>query len=344
MGAYRLISTAMSRIGKPISRLEDILAYLNAEPPGGTGPARASMAAPGPGPEPGAREEMASPVYAGQPISIEGDEVIFDRSPRLTRRMDFAPDDLGYLVNGEGLVLMGQPLESADLSRGLRLQPIRLDDSTIMPPRATTVIRYKANLPRNPLSHVGMPGGGDAGCAPAPDTPDHADDLARNALSGGEITVHDATGRHLLLRLKWLKCMAGEAGAAEGWRLLYRVVGDGLTTGAAARHWQIADAVFTFDQRGRLDQDIDLALDLGRNLDPVEIDFGRGGLTEFPDGTGLVKILACSQNGWPAAALRDVAVRTDGRVLGCFDNGRVDMLALAAFADERHSRPLRDAA
>ncbi|RIA47614.1 hypothetical protein [Dichotomicrobium thermohalophilum] len=316
MWAYRLFSTAMSQIGKPISRLEDIARYLQPDAPSAPWTAQPP------------REEAPAPrpVYAGAPVAMEDDQLIFDTTPRLTSQLDFVPDRLGYLVNDEGLVLMGRADDSDGPAQGLRLTPIRLEEGPVMPARGTSTIRYKANLPSNPATQPGEE------LDTAPDT------LAQQALAGGEIRIFDSRGRAVTVRLRWAKI------GADRWRLLYRVMSDALTTPAAARGWQAVDQDFAFDARGRLADHVPVMLDLGRGLDPVSFEFGRCGLTQFPDSTGLIKVLACSQNGWPQAALREVALREDGRVLGCFDNGRVGLLGVAAFADSGPREDMRWAA
>lgn len=315
MWAYRLFSAAMSQIGKPISRLEDIARYLQPDAPAPSWPSSPPREA----------ADTPRPVYAGAPVAVEDNQFIFDTTPRLTSQLDFVPDRMGYLVNDEGLVLMGRADDGDTPGQGLRLMPIRMDDGPIMPARATSAIRYKANLPQKPMTQA-----------------DEADDdpgaLAQQALTGGEIRIYDIRGRAVTVRLRWAKI------GAERWRLLYRIVGNAMTTRAAARGWQVIDREYNFDGRGRLVDLAPVTLDLGRGLEPVSLEFGRCGLTQFPDSTGLVKVLACSQNGWPQAALREVALREDGRVLGCFDNGRVGLLGVAAFADAVSRDDMRRAA
>ena len=317
MWAYRLLSTAMSQIGKPISGLDDLARYLQSDSPAPS-PAWRSDA-----PRAASTSEPR-PVYAGTPLAEEDDHLVFDATPRLTRQMDFAPDRLGYLVNSEGLVLMGRADDGE--AAGLRLAPIRLDEGPVMPARATTAIRYKANLPRTPAADS------------ADRDVDDAHALAASALAGGDVNIFDARGRTSILRLRWASA------GPDRWRLLFRVMGNTLATSVAARDWQIAEQDFVFDARGRLVEGGAITLELGRALEPITLDFGRSGLTQFPDSTALVKVVTCSQNGWPQAALREVAVREDGRILGAFDNSRVELLGVAAFADADPRRDLREAA
>jgi len=333
MGAHRLLWAAMNRIGKPMSRLEEIARLLRTtDGPAGQGmttfntcDASGSFAA----------AQTPRPVYAGEPVAFEDDRLIFDNFPKVTARLDFQPDRHGYLTNSEGLVLMGRSDAREDAHGGLRLAPIRLEEGPAMPARATTAIRYKANLPKAPLSVRTRAEDRAQGDIPA---------LAEGALAGGDIRVFDGHGRAAIIRLRWLKARDAEADGFDGWQLLYHVQDSPLVLRAGVRGWHGAGGVLRFDGRGRLAEAAPITLSLGRGLEPVELDFGRSGLTQFPDSTGLVKVLAFAQNGWPQASLREVAVRGDGRVLGGFDNGRVELLGVAAFAQPEDGHGLQQAA
>lgn len=329
MGAHRLLRAAMNRVGKPMSRLEEIARLLRAEeaPAVAFGPADDA-------PVCLAAQDAPRPVYVGEPVAFEDDRLIFDEFPKTTTRLDFRPDTGGYLVNGEGLVLMGRADGRGDRNGGLRLTPIRLEDGEAMPARATTAIRYRANLPKEPLAPPAFAG---------KDRPPGAA-LGDGALTGGDIRVFDGHGRAAAIRLRWVKAHNADTDGFDGWQLLYNVQDSPLVLRAGVRGWHAAGNVLRFDARGRLCEAAPIALSLGHGLEPVELDFGRSGLTQFPDSTGLVKVLACAQNGWPRASLREVAVRGDGRVLGGFDNGRVELLGVAAFAPATGERALRQAA
>ncbi len=324
----------MSRVGKPMAALDEIARLLRPA----TGMARVQPGA-GPiaddAPDAFAVPDDLPPVYAGAPVAMEDDRLIFDAAPEMTSRMDFRPDQYGYLINGEGLALMGRADDAGGGHAGLRLAPIRLEHNALMPARATSAIRYRANLPREPVTAPS--GGGD-------DQEAAVSALARGALAGGDIRVFDAHGRPLRLRLRWVKRRWAETDGFDGWRLLYRIHTAPLATQASVRGWQAAGDLLRFDARGRLAEPAPITLSPGRGMEPVALDFGRSGLTQFADSTGLVKVLACAQNGWPPARLREVAVRADGRILGAYDNGRVELLGVAAFARSPARRRARRAA
>ncbi len=338
MGAHRLLWAAMNRVGKPMSRLEEIARLLRATDGSaqqGMTTCGASNAASDAFPV----TDSQRPVYAGEPVAFEDGRLVFDSFPKVTKRFDFRPDPYGYLVNGEGLVLMGRSDAGDDTRSGLRLMPIRLEEGPAMPARATTAIRYKANLPGHPLTpRAGATGGMDQ--ESAGNTPE----LAAGALAGGDIRVFDGHGRAAIIRLRWLKAHHVSTDGFDGWQLLYHVQDSPLVLRAGVRGWHTAGNVLRFDGRGRMIHAAPITLTLGHGLEPVELDFGRSGLTQFPDSTGLVKVLACAQNGWPQASLREIAIRGDGRVLGSFDNGRVELLGVAAFATPEGEQGLRKAA
>ncbi len=336
MGAYRLLWAAMNRVGKPMSRLDEIARLLRDSAPAANASVfEAADAADGP-----ARgTDTPRAVYAGEPVAFEDDRLIFDDFPEVTTCLDFKPDPYGYLVNSEGLVMMGRSDSGPDGGGGLRLTPIRMEDGPGMPARATTAIRYKANLPKDPLTRR----------ADAPDQPElpasqQTPALTHGTLAGGEVRVFDSHGRAATIRLRWRKTHSAEAGHHDGWQLFYHVQDSPLVLRAGLKGWHAAGDVLYFDGRGRLAEAAPITLSLGRNLEPIELDFGHGDLTQFPDSTGLVKVLTCAQNGWPQASLREIAVRSDGRVLGGFDNGRVELLGVAAFAPNSGSDRLQQAA
>jgi len=330
MNAYRLLSKAMSQIGKPISRVEDLAYYLT----GQTG--RVGNAPAGHVPASQSAPDRPQPVYTGQPVAIEDDEIIFDPTPKLTTQMDFEPNRFGYLVNGEGLVLMGQSEDAMDGFRGLRLKPIRLAESLTMPARATTEIRYKANLPRQ--TEACCMSGEEIEPIFADRSGNHVAAWARIALPGGEMQIFDERGRAGRLRFRWLKT------GKQSWRLMLRASAHGYGMRPVSHGWQVVDHEFVFDDDGRLAETQTVTFELGRGLNPMTLDLGRGGLSHFTDSTGLVKVLACSQNGWPQAALCEVAVRNDGRVLSRYDNGRVELVGVAAFAGLEWTQDMRAAA
>jgi len=338
MGAHRLLWAAMNRVGKPMSRLEEIARLLRAT----DGAAQQGMTTCGvsnAASDAFPVTDSQRPVYAGEPVAFEDDRLVFDSFVKVTKRLDFRPDRYGYLVNGEGLVLMGRSDAGDDTRGGLRLMPIRLQDGPAMPARATTGIRYKANLPSQPLApRAGSMGGSDHQAAG--DTPE----LAAGALAGGDIRVFDGHGRAAIIRLRWLKTHHASTDGFDGWQLLYHVQDSPLVLRAGVRGWHEAGDVLRFDGRGRMISEALITLTLGHGLEPVELDFGRSGLTQFPDSTGLVKVLTCAQNGWPQASLREIAIRSDGRVLGSFDNGRVELLGVAAFATPEGEQDLQQAA
>lgn len=118
-------------------------------------------------------QELSTPTYSlqgaiqastvGTYMAINGDgyftvekpstlsstgQPIFDGTQVYTRRGDFQPNANGYLVNGAGYYLMGNPVDPATgQPTGGAPQLLQFAVGTTQPAQATTQIQYSANLP-----------------------------------------------------------------------------------------------------------------------------------------------------------------------------------------------------
>ena len=57
-------------------------------------------------------------------------------------------------------------------------------------------------------------------------------------------------------------------------------------------------------------------------LGNITINFGAGGVTQFADANGNVKVNQIQQDGFPAGSLQTVSIGQNGRVVGNYSNGR----------------------
>jgi flagellar hook protein FlgE len=60
----------------------------------------------------------------------------------------------------------------------------------------------------------------------------------------------------------------------------------------------------------------------GVPLGNISINFGAGGVTQFADANGNVKVNQIQQDGFPAGSLQTVSIGQNGRVVGNYSNGR----------------------
>jgi flagellar hook protein FlgE len=173
----------------------------------------------------------------------------------------------------------------------------------MLPARATTMIEYRGNLPRFPATagaNPALPGSellsGAAYSGAVVAAADEAGFLDRT-IPGQSITVYNSAGTSVDLQLRWGKT---ETAPADRWSLYY--LSDPLAAGAAPRWSRVADDV-RFDANGRQTSPAG-ALPAtpftvaGANTGPISIQFGAGGLTQFDDRVGTLRVNQLNQNGY----------------------------------------------
>lgn len=85
-----------------------------------------------------------------QPSGTSGSQTEFSGVQDYTRRGDFQLNDEGYLVNGAGYYLMGEPVNaSTGAAESTSPEVLQFNDNFI-PAQQTTSITYSANLPATP--------------------------------------------------------------------------------------------------------------------------------------------------------------------------------------------------
>lgn len=247
-----------------------------------------------------------------------------------TRRGDFDIDREGYLVNGAGYYLMGQPIDPATGNpTGSTTTPIRIS-TNLLAAKATTEIAYKANLPAN--STVGVidaTGYGDPTLATV--QANDATDFETNSFSGGQVTAYDAKGEAVTVEMRWAKTGT----SPDTWNLFYK--SDSTATGTGTM-WTNAGSDFTFDSSGNLTSPTD-HLDIanltvgGDNLGTIRLNYGATGLTEYSTSSAAVTVNTLSQDGYGAGSFNGVEVNGSGRLVASYSNGQtVDIAQLSLFA------------
>ena len=155
-------------------------------------------------------------------------------------------------------------------------------------------------------------------------------------IGGGAITAYDVSGSPVNIQLRWAKIDGAIYGGTDKWNLFYQVSSNATGTQVA---WKNAGIDYTFGPNGQMNPLVanttlsNVTVD-GINLGDVQVIHGSGGMTQFADPNGNVKVNALQQNGFPAGELQQVAVNDKGRVIGSYSNGRTIDLAeitLASF-------------
>ena len=155
-------------------------------------------------------------------------------------------------------------------------------------------------------------------------------------IGGGAITAYDVSGSPVNIQLRWAKVDSATYGGEDKWNLFYQVNSNATGTQVA---WKNVGLDYTFGPNGQMNPLIanatlnNVVVD-GIALGNVQLVHGSGGLTQFADPNGNVKVNVLQQNGFPAGELQQVAVNDKGRVVGSYSNGRTIDLAeitLASF-------------
>jgi flagellar hook protein FlgE len=155
------------------------------------------------------------------------------------------------------------------------------------------------------------------------------DTFIDESVGGGAITAYDVSGSPVNIQLRWAKIDSALYGGADKWNLFYQVNSNATGNEVA---WKNAGIDYTFGANGQMDPLIatlslpDVTVD-GISLGTVQIVHGSGGLTQFADPNGNVKVNSLQQNGFPAGELQQVSVNDKGRVVGSYSNGRTIDLA-----------------
>jgi flagellar hook protein FlgE len=150
--------------------------------------------------------------------------------------------------------------------------------------------------------------------------------FVNESISGGAVTAYDISGSPVSLQLRWAKVDSSSLGTghADTWNMFYQVNSNATGTDLA---WQNVNTDFTFSPNGQMTPaiaGITLATPTigGVPLGNISLNFGAGGITQFADANGNVKVNQIQQDGFPAGSLQTVSIGQNGRVVGNYSNGR----------------------
>ncbi|MBS0533598.1 MAG: flagellar hook-basal body complex protein [Proteobacteria bacterium] len=157
------------------------------------------------------------------------------------------------------------------------------------------------------------------------------------SIAGGAVTAYDVSGSAVNVQLRWAKVDSSALGTGhtDKWNLFYQV--DPNATGTATA-WKNAGVDYTFAANGSLNPSINaITLDnvtiSGVNLGTLHLVHSTGGITQYSDSNGSVKVNQLDQNGYAAGELQSIAVSDKGRITGTYSNGRTIDLAEVTLAN-----------
>jgi flagellar hook protein FlgE len=170
-----------------------------------------------------------------------------------------------------------------------------------------------------------------------------SDTFIDESVAGGAVTAYAANGAPAQVQLRWAKVASTSVGGTDTWNLFYQ--SDSTATGTTPM-WTNVGQDFTFDSNGNSSPAVtsltlnNLSVD-GNNLGNVDLDFGKGGITEFADPNGTAAVTALSQNGYAAGQYLSVAINDSGRVVVSYDNGKQMEVAQVITADFNAANQLK---
>ncbi|MBR1219738.1 flagellar hook-basal body complex protein [Bradyrhizobium sp. U87765 SZCCT0131] len=167
-------------------------------------------------------------------------------------------------------------------------------------------------------------GGGTAGTGKVLATDQQA--FINESISGGAVTAYDVSGSPVSLQMRWAKVDSASLGTGhtDTWNLFYQVNPNATGTDVA---WQNVNTDFQFSPNGQMSPSVaGITLNNptvgGVPLGKIALNFGSGGVTQFADANGNVKVNQIQQDGFPAGSLQTVSIGDNGRVIGNYSNGR----------------------
>ncbi len=261
---------------------------------------------------------------------------------------ELALSEDGYLINGSGQFLLGLPLEEGGKAAGLEPQVVRLDAGGIET-TGTSRITYRGNLPAYPLTanadfdveqselldktlFARDPSVHGSGIVLGDDRLKFLD----RSLAGGSITLISPEGKPVHLVLRWGKLSSARSAGRDSWNLFYRVRRDARAGEVA---WRNTGHAFVFSADGRLTEDslvvpvIDMMID-GVRMGNISLIFGAGGITQFADRSGLVKVLKAEADGCIGGAFTGLSMSGRGRLFAHYANGMMRPVADVQFTGE----------
>ena len=285
-------------------------------------------------------------------IAESDGDPIFKNVPRYTRRGDFAVDRHGYLVNGAGYYLKGLKIDPTTGNPSGSLPEVIKVSTNFLPASASTKITYHANLAATPQTADYTPGTANSELldpadftnnplTTAPGTGkvlgNEEEKFLKASISGGAITLYDATGAPVNVQIRWAKTDSVANGGTDTWEAFYQ---SKTNAGAADTAWTNIGQVYTFSANGQLSSPASGELSINNltvnsvNLGKITFSHGTTSLTQFADSNGISKVTDIYQDGYASGEMSSIAISNEGRIVGTYTNGQnLDLykVSLASF-------------
>ena len=278
---------------------------------------------------------LSTPVTAGDTMTIDGVAINFASATATTPTLNNGTTPPSITLGVANTV--GDLLKAVDLATGNTTNPssvaageVTLNSGTAV--NATTLLANGLDVTANSggvfktlgftTTTSGLPaatptGGGQAGTGFVIGS--DVTTFDNESVSGGAITVYNASGTPVNVQLRWAMTAPGT------WNLFYQ--SDANATGSQTA-WTNVGQNFTFNSNGNLVSPSGGGITIpgltvgGQAVGNVSLNFASGALTQFASSGGTTTVGQITQNGFAAGQLQSVAINNNGVVVGTFSNGQ----------------------
>ncbi len=254
--------------------------------------------------------------------------------PMFSRNGQFKVDREGFLVNNQGLQLMGYPADGTGTIRPGAAVALQLPTAGV-PPQATSDIRIEFNLD----SRAGPVAG-----APAVNFSDPT--TYNNATS---MTVFDALGQDIALTYYFQRAPAvsGDPPGVNRWNVFVTANGTPLNTPVGGPAQPVTQMVFPVDGSAPTSPAGAVAMSIpatthrsGALTTPVSVALDLGRATQFGAAFGVTNM---TQNGYAPGQLAGITIEPDGIIMARYSNGQsqpAGQIELATFRNPQGLQPM----
>lgn len=244
--------------------------------------------------------------------------------PLFSRNGQFKVDREGFLVNNQGLQLMGYPADGTGTIRPGAAVALQLPTAGV-PPQATSDIRIEFNLDSR---------AGPVATAPAVNFADPT--TYNNATS---MTVFDALGQDIALTYYFQKS------APSTWNVF--VTANGVQLAGSPAHPMPIAMTFPSDGSAPTAPTAPVTIDIpatphrsGALTTPVTINLDLGRATQFGTAFGVTNM---TQNGYAPGQLAGITIEPNGIIMARYSNGQsqpAGQIELATFRNPQGLQPM----
>ncbi|MGA8314490.1 MAG: flagellar hook-basal body complex protein [Bradyrhizobium sp.] len=278
---------------------------------------------------------LSTPVTSGDTMTIDGVAINFASATATTPTLNNGTTPPSITLGVANTV--GDLLKAVDLATGNTTNPssvaageVTLNSGTAV--NATTLLANGLDVTADSggvfktlgftTTTSGLPaatptGGGQAGTGFVIGS--DVTTFDNESVSGGAITVYNASGTPVNVQLRWAMTAPGT------WNLFYQ--SDANATGSQTA-WTNVGQNFTFNSNGNLVSPSGGGITIpgltvgGQAVGNVSLNFASGALTQFASSGGTTTVGQITQNGFAAGQLQSVAINNNGVVVGTFSNGQ----------------------